>query len=100
MGGFLIKVVQWTIFGNFGLHNLYDSPNIIRVIESRRMRWAGHVACVEEMKNVYESLTRIERAVGHKKIALGTFVDTGAFDESVSKLQFGLPEGMSRACVM
>jgi hypothetical protein len=28
------------------LHNLYCSPNIIRMIESRRMRWAGHVACM------------------------------------------------------
>jgi hypothetical protein len=26
------------------LHNLYSSPNIVRVIKSRRMRWAGHVA--------------------------------------------------------
>jgi hypothetical protein len=26
------------------LHNLYSSPNIIRIIKSRRMRWAGHVA--------------------------------------------------------
>jgi hypothetical protein len=26
------------------LHNLYSSPSIIRVIKSRRMRWAGHVA--------------------------------------------------------
>jgi len=28
--------------------NLYTSPNIARVIKSRRMRWAGHVACVGE----------------------------------------------------
>jgi hypothetical protein len=32
-------------------HNLYASPNIIRVINSRRMRWAGHVACMREMRN-------------------------------------------------
>jgi hypothetical protein len=29
---------------NEELHNLYSSPNIIRMIKSRRMRWAGHVA--------------------------------------------------------
>jgi hypothetical protein len=29
---------------NGELHNLYSSPNIIRMIKSRRMRWAGHVA--------------------------------------------------------
>jgi hypothetical protein len=28
------------------LHNLYSSPDIIKMIKSRRMRWAGHVACV------------------------------------------------------
>jgi hypothetical protein len=28
------------------LHNLYSSPNIIRMIKSRRMRWAGHVALI------------------------------------------------------
>jgi hypothetical protein len=31
---------------NDELHNLYSSPNIIRVIKSRRMMWAGHVACM------------------------------------------------------
>jgi hypothetical protein len=29
---------------NDELHSLYSSPNIVRVIKSRRMRWAGHVA--------------------------------------------------------
>jgi hypothetical protein len=29
---------------NDELHDLYSSPNIVRVIKSRRMRWAGHVA--------------------------------------------------------
>jgi hypothetical protein len=28
------------------LHNLYSSPSIIRMIKSRRMRWAGHAACL------------------------------------------------------
>jgi hypothetical protein len=34
------------------LHNLYNSSNIVRVIKSRRMRWAHHVAPMQEMKNV------------------------------------------------
>jgi hypothetical protein len=38
------------------LHILYSSPNIIRQIKSRRMRWAGHVACMEEETNVYKVL--------------------------------------------
>jgi len=33
------------------LHNLFASPNIIRVIKSRRMRWAGHVTSVGKMRN-------------------------------------------------
>jgi hypothetical protein len=36
------------------LHNLYSSPDIIRQIKSRRMRWAGHVACMGEERNVYQ----------------------------------------------
>jgi hypothetical protein len=38
------------------LHNLYLSPDIIRQIKSRRMRWAGHVACMGEGRNVYRVL--------------------------------------------
>jgi hypothetical protein len=38
------------------LHILYSSPNIIRLIKSRRMRWAGHVARMGEERNVYKVL--------------------------------------------
>jgi hypothetical protein len=34
----------WIKLQNEELHNLYTSPSIIRMIKSRRMRWAGHVA--------------------------------------------------------
>jgi hypothetical protein len=37
----------WRKLHNEELHNLYSSPSIIRMIMSRRMRWAGHVACME-----------------------------------------------------
>jgi hypothetical protein len=36
---------------NEELHNLYSSPGIIRIIKSRRMRWAGHVARMGEKRN-------------------------------------------------
>jgi hypothetical protein len=36
---------------NEELHNLYSSLSIIRMIKSRRLRWAGHVACMVEKKN-------------------------------------------------
>jgi hypothetical protein len=35
------------------LHALYSSPNIVRVIKSRRMRWAGHVARIGEERGMY-----------------------------------------------
>jgi hypothetical protein len=37
---------------NEELHDLYSSPNIVRVIKSRRMRWAGHVARMGEGRGV------------------------------------------------
>jgi hypothetical protein len=39
---------SWRKLQNDELHSLYSSPNIVRVIKSRRMRWVGHVACIEE----------------------------------------------------
>jgi hypothetical protein len=41
---------------NEELHILYSSPNIIKEIKSRRMRWAGHVARMGEERNVYRVL--------------------------------------------
>jgi hypothetical protein len=35
---------SWRKLHNDELHSLYSSPNIVRVIRARRMRWAGHVA--------------------------------------------------------
>jgi len=37
---------EWRKLHNEELNDLYCSPNIVRVIKSRRMRWAGHVACI------------------------------------------------------
>jgi hypothetical protein len=44
---------EWRKLHNGELHNLYSSPDIIRQIRSRRMRWAGHVARMGEGRNVY-----------------------------------------------
>jgi hypothetical protein len=42
---------------NEELHSLYRSPNIVRVIKSRRLRWAGHVARMEESRSAFKMLT-------------------------------------------
>jgi hypothetical protein len=47
---------SWIKLHNDELHSLYSSPDIVRVIRSRRMRWAGHVACMGEGRSVYRVL--------------------------------------------
>jgi hypothetical protein len=44
---------NWRRLHNEELRNLYASPNIIRVIKSEKMRWAGHVAHMGDMRNTY-----------------------------------------------
>jgi hypothetical protein len=46
----------WRKLHNEELHSLYSSPSIIRIIKSRRMRWAGHVTRKGEKRNVYRLL--------------------------------------------
>ena len=41
---------------NEALNGLYSSPNIVRVIKSRRMRWTGHVAHMGEERGAYRVL--------------------------------------------
>jgi hypothetical protein len=47
---------DWRELYNEELHNLCSSPNIIRMIKSRRMRWAGRVARRGEKRNAYRIL--------------------------------------------
>jgi hypothetical protein len=47
---------SWRKLHNDEIHNLYFSPNIVRVIKSRRMSWAGHVARIGEGRSVYRVL--------------------------------------------
>jgi hypothetical protein len=44
---------RWRKMHSEELHNLYSSPYVIRRMKSRRMRWAGHVTCMGEMRNKY-----------------------------------------------
>jgi hypothetical protein len=49
---------EWRKLHNEELNDLYCSPNIVRVIKLRRMRWAGHVAHMGERSGVYRVLVR------------------------------------------
>jgi hypothetical protein len=51
-----LSLIIFVSFYNEELHNLYSSPDIIRRIKSRRMRWAGHVARMGEERKVYKVL--------------------------------------------
>jgi len=47
---------EWKTLHNAELNDLYSSPNIVRLIKSRRMRWAGHVARMGDRRGVYSVL--------------------------------------------
>jgi hypothetical protein len=57
---------SWKKLHTDELHGLYSSPNIVRVIKSRRMRWAGHVAGMGEGRGVYRVL--VGRAEGKRPL--------------------------------
>ena len=60
----IIKIKAWEsslppdcfVSRNEELNDLYSSPNIVRVIKSRRMRWAGHMARMSEERGAYRVL--------------------------------------------
>ena len=47
---------KWRTLHNAELHALYSSPNIITNLKSRRLRWAGHVVRMEQIRNTYRVL--------------------------------------------
>jgi hypothetical protein len=51
---------------NVHTSGLYSSPSIVRVIKARRMRWAGHVACMGEVRGAYSIL--VGRPEGRRPI--------------------------------
>ena len=55
----------WRRLHNKELNDLYSPPNIVRVIKSRRMRWAGHVARMGEERGVYRVLVGKRRERDH-----------------------------------
>ena len=57
---------EWRRQHNEELYDLYPSPNVVRVIKSRRMRWAGHVALMGEESVVYRVL--VEKPEGRRTL--------------------------------
>ena len=51
------EIGEWRRLYNEELHSLYRSPNIVRVIKSRRLRWAVHVPRMEEGRSAFKILT-------------------------------------------
>jgi hypothetical protein len=61
---------DWRKLHNKELHNLYSSSNIIRMIKSRRMRRAGHVARIRKKRNAYRILVgkpEVKRPLGRPR---------------------------------
>ena len=52
---------EWRRLHNEKLNDLYSTPNNVRVIKSRRMRWAGHVGRMSEERGLYRVLLGMER---------------------------------------
>jgi hypothetical protein len=57
---------EWRKLYTEELNDLYSSPNIIRVMKSRRMRWAGHVARMGEKRGAYRIL--VGRPEGRRQL--------------------------------
>jgi len=57
---------EWRRLHNEELNDLYSSPNIVRVIKSRRMKWAGHMACMGEERGAYRVL--VEKPEGRRPL--------------------------------
>ena len=67
---------EWRRLHNEELHSLYRLPNMTRVIKCRRMRWAGHVARMEESRSAFKILTckpTRKRPLGRPRHRLGQY---------------------------
>jgi hypothetical protein len=60
---------EWRKLHNKEHHNLYSSPDIIRQVKSRRMKWARHVARMGEERKVYKVL--VGKPEGKRLLGLG-----------------------------
>jgi hypothetical protein len=77
---------EWRRLHNKELYALYSSPNIIWVIKSRRLRWAGHVARMAERRGAYRALVGKPEGKNHLK-------DPGVDGKIILKWIFGRLNG-------
>jgi hypothetical protein len=61
------EVGDWRIQHSEQRHNVYASPNIIRGINSRKIRWAGHIERMVHMRNAYELMVGSLKGRDHSK---------------------------------
>jgi hypothetical protein len=95
---------KWRKLHNEELHNLYLFPVIIRQIKSTRMGWAGHVARMEQERNVYRVL--LENAKGKRPFGRlrkiwedGITVDLREIDWGIEWIQLAQGSGRWRSVV-
>ncbi|KAJ4431331.1 hypothetical protein ANN_19928 [Periplaneta americana] len=86
---------EWRKFHNAELHALYSSPDIIRNIQSRRLRWAGHVARMGESRNAYRVLveSRREKDLWEEREDVIIRVRIGQFLSDAFPIYCGLKQG-------
>ena len=87
---------EWSKLHNEELNDLYCSPNIVRVIKSRRMRCAGHVARMEENKDVYRVLVgkrEGKRSLGRPRRRWEDYFETNLQEAGSSWLRIGTAGG-------
>jgi hypothetical protein len=74
---------EWRKLHNEELRDLYSSPSIIRILKSRRMRWAGHAEQMGEKRNAYRLL--VEKPEGKRPLgdqAISGWIILGHLSES------------------
>jgi hypothetical protein len=77
---------EWRRLHNEELNDLYSSPNIIRVIKSRRMRWTGHVANMGDRSGTYRVWSGDLRERDHLE-------DLGVVERTILKWFFNKGDG-------
>jgi hypothetical protein len=84
---------RWRKLRNKKLRDLYSSPSIIRMIKSRRMRWAGHVARIGDKRNAYRILlgkSEGKRLLGRTRRRWVDNIKMDCFDQAQDRDQWGL----------